>query len=92
MMEHAPIKKTRNCGGKIARKFKEMEIDKMGELQQFTEAQLGEILEDTEKGKWLYARCRGICDEELREHIKNPSMLAVKSFKELQELSEVRER
>lgn len=38
------------------------------------------MMEDESRADWLYLRCRGVCEEPLREEIRNPSMLAVKSF------------
>ncbi|XP_064788545.1 DNA polymerase eta [Oncorhynchus masou masou] len=55
-----PIGKIRNLGGKLGASITEtLEVENMGELTRFSQAQLGQHFGD-KTGQWLYDLCRGI--------------------------------
>ncbi|XP_075411153.1 DNA polymerase eta isoform X2 [Tenrec ecaudatus] len=60
LFSQMPVSKIRNLGGKLGASVVEiLGIEYMGELTQFTEAQLQSHFGE-KNGSWLYAMCRGI--------------------------------
>ncbi|KAM9477490.1 DNA polymerase eta [Clarias gariepinus] len=75
-----PISKIRNLGGKLGVSITEtLGVEKMGELTQFTRAQLEEHYGE-KTGQWLYDLCRGIEFEPVKPRQLPKSIGCSKNF------------
>uniref|UniRef100_A0A674A133 DNA polymerase eta n=1 Tax=Salmo trutta TaxID=8032 RepID=A0A674A133_SALTR len=75
-----PIGKIRNLGGKLGASITEtLEVENMGELTRFSQAQLGQYFGD-KTGQWLYDLCRGIDLEAVKPRQLPKSIGCSKNF------------
>ncbi|KAM9394706.1 DNA polymerase eta isoform 2-T5 [Salvelinus alpinus] len=75
-----PIGKIRNLGGKLGSSITEtLEVENMGELTRFSQAQLGQHFGD-KTGQWLYDLCRGIDFEAVKPRQLPKSIGCSKNF------------
>ncbi|XP_019903055.1 DNA polymerase eta isoform X1 [Esox lucius] len=75
-----PISKIRNLGGKLGASITEMlEVENMGELTRFSQAQLEQHFGD-KTGQWLYDLCRGIDFEPVKPRQLPKSIGCSKNF------------
>lgn len=75
-----PISKIRNLGGKLGTSVTEtLGIENMGELTQFSQAQLGQHFGE-KTGQWLYDLCRGIDFEAVKPRQLPKSIGCSKNF------------
>ncbi|KAJ0004735.1 hypothetical protein NQD34_010949 [Periophthalmus magnuspinnatus] len=75
-----PISKIRNLGGKLGTSITEtLGIENMGELTQFSQAQLGQHFGE-KTGQWLYDLCRGIEFEPVKPRQLPKSIGCSKNF------------
>ncbi|XP_038154956.1 DNA polymerase eta [Cyprinodon tularosa] len=75
-----PIGKIRNLGGKMGASIKEaLGVDNMGDLTQFSQAQLGQHFGE-KTGQWLYDLCRGIEFEAVKPRQLPKSIGCSKNF------------
>uniref|UniRef100_A0A8C8G080 DNA polymerase eta n=1 Tax=Oncorhynchus tshawytscha TaxID=74940 RepID=A0A8C8G080_ONCTS len=75
-----PIGKIRNLGGKLGASITEtLEVENMGELTRFSQAQLGQHFGD-KTGQWLYDMCRGIDFEAVKPRQLPKSIGCSKNF------------
>ncbi|XP_012709756.2 DNA polymerase eta [Fundulus heteroclitus] len=75
-----PISKIRNLGGKMGASITEtLGVDNMGDLTQFSQAQLGQHFGE-KTGQWLYDLCRGIEFEAVKPRQLPKSIGCSKNF------------
>ncbi|XP_059215380.1 DNA polymerase eta [Centropristis striata] len=75
-----PISKIRNLGGKLGASITEtLEIENMGDLTRFSQAQLAQHFGD-KTGQWLYDLCRGIEFEAVKPRQLPKSIGCSKNF------------
>uniref|UniRef100_A0A8C7KEY8 DNA polymerase eta n=1 Tax=Oncorhynchus kisutch TaxID=8019 RepID=A0A8C7KEY8_ONCKI len=75
-----PIGKIRNLGGKLGASITEtLEVENMGDLTRFSQAQLGQHFGD-KTGQWLYDMCRGIDFEAVKPRQLPKSIGCSKNF------------
>ncbi|KAF3708166.1 DNA polymerase eta [Channa argus] len=75
-----PISKIRNLGGKLGTSITEtLEIETMGDLTRFSQAQLGQHFGE-KTGQWLYDLCRGIEFEAVKPRQLPKSIGCSKNF------------
>ncbi|XP_074502147.1 DNA polymerase eta isoform X1 [Sebastes fasciatus] len=75
-----PIGKIRNLGGKLGASISEtLEVENMGDLTRFSQAQLGQHFGE-KTGQWLYDLCRGIEFEAVKPRQLPKSIGCSKNF------------
>lgn len=75
------ISKIRNFGGKVADTFAELDITKIGQVQQFSACEIAHIFHnDVTKAKWIDSLCSGVCTEPVAEKGAPQSAAGMKTF------------
>ncbi len=88
------IKKLRNFGKRIAKRFEGTQYKTLEDLQKLNLKEIQEIVNDEYCAKWVYFRCRGYDDELVEEHEESGrTFMSQKSLtehvKNMTELNEV---